>query len=416
VTAHSTRRLDLFVTERCNLACEYCFAASQPYPDLPEERLLDAVDWLMSSRAERVHLTLWGGEPLLRLDGLRRVVRHARRAAEEHGKTLTLSLPTNASLIRDETMVWLGETGIEIFLSIDGDEAGQRARPLRAGGSSHRLVAAGMRRALGGPQAAPAIRMTLSPHDAHRLRTNVQYFVDQGARKLLIYAATDQPWSEAQIAGHRRGQLALADWLVERVAAGSPVDSLPTLTAWRPILRRLFDEPKPRRREGPLQHCGVGGELVAFGVDQRLWPCHRFLFYGRDRGADLTLGSIAEGIDEAKAAPYAALRIEQIRGVTRCVDCDLFDLCTQGCLAINYAGTGRLSDAPPAACALMEAQIEACRRVHEALRDDPAYAQYLGRSVRRTLRHAAAKLGDEAYLEYDRGCAVQPDGDEGAGR
>lgn len=408
MTAHGIRRLDLFVTEQCNLACEYCFAASQPHSDLTEDKLLQAVDWLLEAEAERVHLTLWGGEPLLRFDVLRRVVEHAKQGAAARDKSITFSLPTNASLLREDTLRWLSDQNVEIFLSIDGDETGQRTRPLRAGGSSHRLVSAGMRRALSGAAAPPAIRMTVSPDNARRLAANAQYFIEQGARKLLIYATTDQPWTDEQIAAYAQGQLDLAELFVAQLTPGDDYARWPVLTAWRPILRRLLDGPEPRPRRGPLRHCGVGSELSAFGVDGRLWPCHRFLFYGRDRGDDLSLGSLDEGIDPAKAERFSQLQIEDMQGTERCVDCEVFDLCTQSCLAINYAGTGRLTAIPTTACALMRAQIVACRKVHAALRDDPAYARYLGSSVDRTLSHTADKLGALALSEYERQCDAQP--------
>ena len=81
MTCHPVRRLDLFVTERCNLACRYCFAASQPRPDPSAEQLCRWVDWLLRAEAHSVHITLWGGEPLLREQVLRRVVAFAQQRA-----------------------------------------------------------------------------------------------------------------------------------------------------------------------------------------------------------------------------------------------------------------------------------------------------------------------------------------------
>jgi len=410
VSAPGVRRLDLFVTERCNLACNYCFAAAGAAADPSEQQCLQAIDWLvLQSEADHLHVTFWGGEPLLRKPLLRRLVRHAQRQAHDAGKTVSFSLPTNASLVDDETVAWIERRGIEVFLSIDGDARAQRARPLRSGGCSHERVAAGMRRALSQRwmrAKVPALRLTVAPDDAGRLADNVRYFAAHGAQQLHIYPAQDQLWSRSQLSGYERGQRELAEWLIERVAHGADQVAVPALGAWQPILRRLFDGVPVRQRSGLLRHCGAGGELVALGTDGRLWPCHRFIFYARRRGEDLSLGSIAGGIDGRRSARYAAIAREQLHGTERCVECDIYDLCTHGCMAINYATTGELAAVGPAACALMRTQVEACHSVHEALAGDPAYAAYLGRPATRSLAHAAAKLGARALAAYQlRGCA-----------
>ena len=69
---HAFRHLVLFVTESCNLACPYCFARNRSeLRDMPLSLARDAIEWLCSSSSDRVHVTFWGGEPLLRLGLLR---------------------------------------------------------------------------------------------------------------------------------------------------------------------------------------------------------------------------------------------------------------------------------------------------------------------------------------------------------
>jgi len=126
--SHAVRRLDLFVTEACNLACGYCFAATQNRKDPSPEESLRAIDWLMRSEAKRLHVTFWGGEPLLRFELIKRLVGHARSSARRAGKRVTFSMPTNATRLDEDVVAWLEAEGVRIFLSIDGDEAGQRER------------------------------------------------------------------------------------------------------------------------------------------------------------------------------------------------------------------------------------------------------------------------------------------------
>jgi len=399
--SHAVRRLDLFVTEGCNLACPYCFAATHPRKNPSDEEALRAVDWLLRSESERVHITLWGGEPLLRRALIEKVVTHAKDQARRLNKRVGFSMPTNATRLDEDVARWLDEQGVRIFLSIDGDEEGQRTRPLKRGGSSHRLAQIGLKNAVRArPKAPPSVRMTVTPDNAARQGPSARYLLGQGAKELLVYPAFDQPWSEDELARFEAGQREMAELFVELVRSSDDPGTIPVFKAWRPILRRLLDGVPARRREGELKHCGAGAELVALTVDGQLAPCHRFVFYARERDDDVGLGDLERGLDAERAGAYGGLRVEQMRGVTRCVECEHFDLCTFGCIAISYATTGALDVIPEAVCRLMEAQIRVCREIHAALRRDPRYVIYLGRTVNDALSATARELGRRALRAY----------------
>lgn len=395
---HRYRRLDLFVTEACNLACPYCFARKgRPRPALSEADALRAVDWLLGSEHPRVHVTFWGGEPLLRRELLRRVADHARAGAERAGKGLSLSMPTNGTLLDDEAVAWLAGQRVQLFCSIDGEGEG---RPLAAGGgSSYRLAIEGMRRARA---LAPAARMTVTPESAAGHADAALALVAEGVGELLIYPAMDRPWTAGAIEAFARAQLDLAGALERWLGESRDPARVPRLKAWRPILRRLV-QPAPRVREGRLmdRQCGAGTDLVALGSDGSFAPCHRFVFY--DRGQRYRMGTLDGGIEPGAGEPFAALRVEELGGEDgRCVACESFDLCGFGCVAISYATTGSLSRIPPWVCGLMRAQIEACRAAHGALAGDPRLAVYSGVSLGETLGRVAESVADRARELLDR--------------
>lgn len=400
---HDVRRLDLFLTEACNLACAYCFAAGGGRASLPLPRALEAVEWLLRSREARVHVTFWGGEPLLQREVARRVVEHAEAAAARAGKRITFALPTNATLLDEETLGWLAAHRVQTFLSIDGDAPTQALRPLAGGASSHELAARGLRRALEAapPGAPPAVRMTVTGANAAHQADNVEYFRRLGVRELLVYPAMDQPWSEAELAAFAAGQRELAARFVAWVRAAGGPEELPRLKAWLPLLDRLASGTR-RRREGPVTACAVGTGMVALAVDGRFVPCHRFLGYDRSRPGGFPLGDLAHGLDLATAAPLARLTIQDQHDEDgrRCVDCETFDLCGYGCPAIGFAAAGDIATAPRAACALMRAQADACRRAHAELEGDPRLPALLGKPLADTLRRAARGIGEAAWRRY----------------
>lgn len=398
---HAVSRLDLFVTEACNMACGYCFARARSRGAAPLGQMLEALDWLMESRSEKAHVSLWGGEPLLAGGRLERVVAHAHEAARGAGKTITLSMPTNATLLDADTLRWLGDGGVRIFLSIDGDARAQRGRPLADGRPSTPLVERGMAAAFDRPASRrPDVRMTVTPKNAHRLAENARYLVERGARGLLVYAAYDRTWSASALASLTRGQRALASTLIDAISHCDDPSHVPAVRPWRHVLRRLHEGAPRRSRTGPVRDCGAGTKLLALEVDGTFSPCHRFAHYGRTRGEPVTLGTLARGPSPGAMEGFATRRVEDLAGETRCVTCELFDLCTYGCMAINHATTGRLDRIPDAVCAIVRTQSEACREIHEALKDDPRYALWLGRPLSDRVGAAARRIGERAYRLY----------------
>jgi uncharacterized protein len=328
---------------------------------------------------------------------VRAVVDQAKRRAAALGKTVTFSMPTNATRLDDEALRWIADTGVRISLSVDGDEAAQAGRPLRSGGSSLPRAQAGLaaaRRVLAPP---PAVRMTVTPQNVASFSRSVRFFASLGVDALMVYPAFDQAWPAAAIDRFATESLDVAQWLASAFERGGAAPAVPRIDPWWTILRRLATGPRPRRREGPLPSCGAGTALIAVGVDGTLAPCHRFVFYGRDSGRAVTMGTLDDGVDDSVVRRFEGLRVESLRaGDAACADCGLLDLCTYGCAAINFAVTGRPDRIPEVVCSLVAAQVAACRHLHDRASGDPRYARALGLGLEWSLARASRALGARA--------------------
>lgn len=394
--SHSFRHLDLFVTEACNLACPYCFARERiEVAHMPIERARQAIAWLCDSDSPRVHITFWGGEPLLRLAWLMEVAGEFQRQARNAGKVATMSLPTNATLLSDEALSWIRRFDVKVFLSIDGDEGTQARRPLASGKNSHELASAGLRAAVSQrPRRPVTVRMTVTPDNVDQLPDNVLYFANQGVRRLMVYPAYDQPWTRSGIQAfglaEQRIAKMLATWIRQIPTPRSPI----RLDGWISTLRWLAGMRDQRLPTESISACGVGDSLLALNVDGRFAPCHRFTFYVRTKEEPWNMGDISEG---PRSVPsFQGLRWDRQHGDGPCTQCESFPLCTMGCVAINFATTGDLLRVPSWACALQRQQIRACRSLHDMLHDHPAYASYLGQPPSLVLQAQAQKMGTRA--------------------
>jgi len=130
-------RLILMPTEACNFRCTYC------YEDFSMGRMQDAVvrgvKRFLGRRAhelETLELSWFGGEPLLALDVIRDVMRHAKSLSQRHPRlSLRSDVTTNGDLLTPRHVAELLDLGVKTFqVSFDGSEAVHDRTRRRAGG------------------------------------------------------------------------------------------------------------------------------------------------------------------------------------------------------------------------------------------------------------------------------------------
>lgn len=101
-TLPSLNMMELFLTEACNLRCDYCFVAmKKAYKRMSWEVAKRAIDFLMKeSREEKeVEILFFGGEPLLAFPLMKKVAEYAVQQADSLGKKLSFTCTTNATLL-----------------------------------------------------------------------------------------------------------------------------------------------------------------------------------------------------------------------------------------------------------------------------------------------------------------------------
>ncbi len=133
------RTLILGITEQCNLRCEYCCYGNH-YAEyrchsgssMTWEIAQKAIDTLFERQVRTPGITFYGGEPLLELDLIKRIVRLVGERERETGKSVTFSITTNGTLLNDDTIHFLVAHNVGVLISIDGpSEVHDRNRVFR---------------------------------------------------------------------------------------------------------------------------------------------------------------------------------------------------------------------------------------------------------------------------------------------
>ena len=139
---HITNGTSLHVvalTNDCNFACKYCYAAAKDRQDMSAETAKKVADFIMQSPAKTMVVEFSGGEPLLNFDALKVVVEESKRLALERGKRVKFAMVHNGSKWDKEKMKYFTENHIGVCFSLDGPEDLHNLhRPYSGGGGTYK--------------------------------------------------------------------------------------------------------------------------------------------------------------------------------------------------------------------------------------------------------------------------------------
>ncbi len=266
----------LFLSDRCNMACGYCFLSLNEHPTtiLTEASAVSAVSAHAARFGFRARVTILGGEPLLHPELIRTIVRRTHRSGAK------FTLVTNGTKMAPNDIEGLLDLGIEVVVSVDG------------GAPSHDL----QRRFLGGGHTHDVIAASLSRLDVKRLRanlvvseatvpaflTNIEALRELGFRRVSFHADVLNSWSED---GLRILEGALSGFVryVRIVGKSQSGLSFAHLDSYR------------RLRSGL-----PGDEEIILGADGRYYLSDAWLSLPYGRGLDGAVGDAVSGPDWAR--------------------------------------------------------------------------------------------------------------------
>ena len=128
---HKVAHIALQLTQNCNFRCSYCVysdlhnAANRSHStkSMSFETAKKAVDFMLerSRDAETVSVAFYGGEPLLAIKLIKKVIEYADRVFD--GKNLLYVMTTNGSLLTPDIAAYLNEHKVSTTISLDGPKS-----------------------------------------------------------------------------------------------------------------------------------------------------------------------------------------------------------------------------------------------------------------------------------------------------
>ena len=360
-------KLELILTEACNLGCSYCFEYDADHQkSMSSSMAYEAVDFLVeaSRTSAWVGITFMGGEPMLQFDLIREVIHYAQKAAKKKDKTVSFDMQTNGVLLREEHASFFRDVDLRYCLSLDGAQlTNDRYRKTLGGSGTFQIVAAKLPM-LKRYQHWQGARMTIMPSDAAMLGDNIRRLhEDLAINQFVIGFATHVDWQDEQIADYAAGLKETFDYFVEqRVEEKS-----------RRLRISLFElgqlEESYATESEEAWGCGAGSGRLAVGADGVIHGCSKLAWgvEGGSKEAPLPLGSVETGMSQPNNRLKLLNHTSDPR--TKCHSCEIKAYCQGGCHAANIADTGNMYVPADYFCKLMFAQKHAADYARQRIKE-----------------------------------------------
>ncbi|MBW4698102.1 MAG: radical SAM protein [Aphanocapsa lilacina HA4352-LM1] len=318
-------KLELILTEGCNLACTYCFEKDMlGYRKMSEEVARAAIELLMEySASERdVGITLFGGEPTLNFPVLQCAVEHAESRCDQLGKTVRFDMTSNGSLITEGMAEYFAEHKVMVLLSIDGlQESHDRFRKNKQGAGTFEGTMRAVK-ILKKTQKWLGTKMTVMPENASRLFEDVLGLYRLGINQFLIGHATGIHWPEEALQAFASQFGRLYRWYKEEKRTDL----------------RISDFEEIEAESGSYFGCQAGRNSISVTVDGEISPCSKILAID-NKHLLAKLGDIVYGLSHIRNR-FELVNCSQLK--MACKEQGIEQDFRGGCFAVNHTDNGAL--------------------------------------------------------------------------
>ncbi len=367
------RHLELMVTHACNMRCRYCYGslsgdgwqeAPHLYGSITSGMSFDTarkgVDFLFSASGGQKDLSVifFGGEPLLELGLMEKVVSYVKEKEAQTGKTAGLSLSTNGLLLRDKRIIdFLVKNKVGCQISIDGPKGiHDQNRCMPDGGGSYEAIMPGIKGLIAARPGRVPARATVS-HSMVDLPAVVEHLLSLNFGSVHIEPAIGNNSDPMMVTAEdveaiKRQNEAIALFLVKSVRNNRFFN-------YSNLVKHIRQTRVVRER---LAHyCGAGRTYFALSQDGAFYPCHRFV--GLD---EYRMGDIETGMDLSLQRKILDLTVDNRPG---CRDCWARYLCGGGCWKHAVDANGCLEEPDEeVSCELIRHQIECAMAINSELK------------------------------------------------
>lgn len=355
--------IEFMVTEKCNLACTYCYMDNKKsFMNFETvDKFFDSIgDFMKLYNEDSYHISFFGGEPSLNWP----VIEYSLPKFQADPRCHSVVMISNGLELNEERVEWMIQNKLPISLSFDG-LWNNKQRPLKIGGTSldKYMEKKGLLHKL-----TNGSKVMVHPTNFKTMTENHVFFVEEyeflnpdfSLVRDNIYTPEDLKVFDVEI---KR----LADKVIEYNKAGvRTTNGLFFLYTLDIIVGKKFG----KRPFG----CFAGCHGAGFSPEGKFFPCARFASDHEYELMDSNTGIInQENVDFLNVPEITDPRV-----YPECQDCVLYNYCNAGCTYSQLKnGDGERAKPVESVCSLLKMCYREASRMMKELKDCEAYTSSL---------------------------------------
>jgi uncharacterized protein len=320
----------IFVTNKCNLRCKYCYEENRT-GDMTPETMIAAIDWLVSHYEkemfarpfESLTFTFFGGEPLLNFPTVRAGIDYLRGVCDKLNFRAGIHILSNGTVLTDEMTNYFksirpySNFNWHFQVSLDGCEETHNAnRVFTNDEGSYKVISENIKK-IREIFKSVGVRMTVTPENIKSLSKDFEALLSFGTPVTNLTPIVEGDWNDEVIS-------AFIEELKKCVELYYQKGHNQYFNYLHHSLERIVDNSFNRQKG-----CRAGEYLIGISTEGNIYPCHRFVAYSKKY--DFCLGDVWKGIDEDGEA---FKKIKEMRQkAVKCLNCKGFS-CNR-CFATN---------------------------------------------------------------------------------
>lgn len=323
----------LYLTEKCNLNCKYCFEKQKGEKELTFDDIKTIMDREVKFGSKSCVLTFFGGEPLLKKDLIFDIVNYANKLEKENKIKFKYSITTNGTLIDEKFLKLAKENDFLIGYSLDGNKETQNKNRINYNGDgTYDIVFENAQKLLKSVKKVVAMPV-ITKNNYMDMTKNVEHLFEIGFKAINCAFDYTANWQDEDLPILKNEYLKLADMYYERLKKGEKI-------YLQPFDNKISDYIK---EQDCNEKCMLGLKHVEVSSGKKIYPCTQFV--GRE---EYEIGNIETGIDNSKRKNL--IKKLQTDENDICKECKIKKRCKHTCGCLNILTTENPTEVSPLTC------------------------------------------------------------------
>lgn len=310
---NNLRTLKLFINNKCNMDCAYCYVRKNPLSALSLEESIKGVEHFLNGEGDEKNIQFLGGEPLLEFAKIKDIVKHIEKKYKN--KKVKFILNTNGLALDQEKVDFFNRRDGLIILSIDGSKKSHdRHRKIKNSNESSYLIIMDNLKKMDLSNTKLMANYVFTSETIDDVLGNLKNMVKMGFKMIDFRPDINQVVKEEYYKKLKK----FFDGFISYYIA-----------AFRKNKKEIFFVPTIHNLlDSRFAFSSLWCDTISLAPDGKYYSCCRLLGLDKNQRREYSLGTIKSGIDIQRRTVFLKrTRKETDKYFSQCKQCEFLPYC-----------------------------------------------------------------------------------------